>query len=163
LDRRISKAAGDIQAAVTESGTTLTDLCGIGALTAGKILGRVGTIGRFRSSAAFATYTGTAPIDVSSGDSVRHRLSRAGDRQLNLCLHVMALTQIRQDTPGRTYYLRKRSDGKSHKEAMRCHKRRLSDIVYRQLRHDVDELASNPSGHSGPAPQSNAASSNTAH
>jgi len=69
---------------------------------------------------------------------VRHRLSRAGDRQLNLCLHVMALTQIRQDTSGRAYYLRKRSEGKGHKEAMRCLKRRLSDVVYRQLRHDAN-------------------------
>jgi transposase len=120
LDRRIAKAAADIQTAVTASGTTLTELCGIGALTAGKILGRVGTIDRFRSAAAFASYTGAAPIEVSSGDVVRHRLSRAGDRQLNCCLHVMALTQIRQDTPGRTYYLRKRTEGKGHKEAMRC-------------------------------------------
>lgn len=163
LDRRITKAAADIQAAVTDSGTTLTDLCGIGALTAGTILGRVGTIDRFRSAAAFATYTGTAPIDVSSGDVVRHRLSRAGDRQLNRCLHVMALTQIRQDTPGRTYYLRKRTDGKGHKEAMRCLKRRLSDIVYRQLRHDADGLEAGPGGHSGAALSSSAASSNPAH
>ncbi|HVQ49057.1 MAG TPA: transposase [Mycobacterium sp.] len=65
LDRRIAKAAADIQAAVTDSGTTLTALCGVGALTAGKIPGRVGTINRFRSAAAFATYTGTAPIDAS--------------------------------------------------------------------------------------------------
>jgi transposase len=144
LDRRIAKAAADIQTAVTDSGTTLTDLCGIGALTAGKILGRVGTINRFRSAAAFATYTGTAPIDVSSGDVVRHRLSRAGDRQLNLCLHVMALTQIRQDTPGRAYYSRKRTQGKSHKEAMRCLKRRLSDVVYQQLRHDANWMEAGP-------------------
>ncbi len=79
-------------------------------MIAGKILGRVGTITRFRSAAAFASYTGTAPIEVSSGDVVRHRLSRAGDRQLNFCLHVMALTQVRQNTPGRAYYLRKRSN-----------------------------------------------------
>ncbi len=163
LDRRIAKAAADIQTAVTDSGTTLTELCGIGALTAGKILGRVGTIDRFRSAAAFATYTGTAPIDVSSGDVVRHRLSRAGDRQLNLCLHVMALTQIRQDTPGRAYYLRKRTEGKSHKEAMRCLKRRLSDVVYRQLRHDANRLEAGPGGHSGAALSSSAASSNPAH
>jgi transposase len=155
LDRRITKAAADIQAAVTESG--------IGALTAGKILDRVGTIDRFRSAAAFATYTGTAPIDVSSGDVVRHRLSRAGDRQLNLCLHVMALTQIRQDTPGRTYCLRKRADRKGHKEAMRCLKRRLSDVVYRQLRHDADGPGAGPGGHTGTALQSSAASSNPAH
>ena len=118
LDRRIAKATADIETAVTASGTTLTELRGIGALTAGTILGRVGSISRFRSAAAFATYTGTAPIDVSSGDVVRHRLSRAGDRQLNRCLHVMALTQIRLDTPGRTYYLRKRTDGKGHEPAV---------------------------------------------
>ncbi|WP_253946975.1 IS110 family transposase [Mycolicibacterium rhodesiae] len=74
-------------------------------------MGRVGRIDRFRSAAAFATYSGTVPIDVSSGDVVRQRLSRAGDRQLNLCLHVMALTQIRQDTPGKAYSLRKRTEG----------------------------------------------------
>src|SRR5277367_5455830 len=162
LDRRIAKAAADIKTAVTASGTTLTELCGIGDLTAGKILGRVGTIDRFRSAAAFATYTGTAPIDVSSGDVVRHRLSRAGDRQLNLCLHVMALTQVRQDTQGRAYYLRKRTDGKGHKEAMRCLKRRLSDVVYRQLRHDANRLEAGPGGHSGAALKSSAASSNPA-
>ena len=65
LDRRIAKAASDIQAAVTDSGATLTDLCGVGALTAGKILGRVGTIDRFRSAAAFATYTGAPPQSTS--------------------------------------------------------------------------------------------------
>ena len=158
LDRRIAKAAADIQTAVTASGTTLTELCGIGALTAGKILGGVGTIDRFRSAAAFASYTGTAPIETSSGDVVRHRLSRAGDRQLNLCLHVMAVTQIRQDTPGRAYYLRKRTEGKGHKEAMRCLKRRLSDVVYRQLLRDTTRLGAGPGGHSGAALLSSAAS-----
>ncbi|HVQ50486.1 MAG TPA: transposase [Mycobacterium sp.] len=102
-------------------------------------------------------------MDVSSGDVVRHRLSRAGDRQLNLCLHVMALTQIRQDTSGRAYYLRKRSEGKGHKEAMRCLKRRLSDVVYRQLRHDANNRPeAGPGGHSGAALSSSAASSNPA-
>ena len=120
-------------AAVADSGTTLTELRGIGDLTAGKILARVGDISRFRSAAAFASYTGTAPIEVSSGDVVRHRLSRAGDRQLNCCLHTMAITQIRHDSPGRAYYQRKRAAGKSHKEALRCLKRRLSDVVYRRL------------------------------
>jgi transposase len=118
LDRRIAKAASDIQAAVTDSGATLTELCGIGALTAGKILGRVGTIDRFRSASAFATYTGTAPIDASSGDIVRHRLSRAGDRQLNLCLHVMALTQFgRTPLAGRITYA---SEAKARVTKKRC-------------------------------------------
>ena len=138
LDRSIDKAAHDIEDAVEASGTTLTQLHGIGALTAAKILSRVGAIRRFRSPAAFASYTGTAPIEVSSGEVVRHRLSRAGDRQLNFCLHVMAITQIRQNTPGRAYYLRKRASGKNHNEAMRCLKRRLADTVYRQLLNDAN-------------------------
>jgi len=120
LDRRIATASTQISDAVTASGTTLTQLRGIGDLTAGKIIGRVGDITRFRSPAAFASYTGTAPIEVSSGDVVRHRLSRAGDRQLNYCLHVAAITQLRHDCPGRDYYLRKRACGKGHKEALRC-------------------------------------------
>ncbi len=138
LDRRIAKAANDIQMAVSASGATLTELHGLGVLTAGKILGRVGDVRRFRSAAAFASYTGTAPIEVSSGEVVRHRLSRAGDRQLNFCLHVMAIAQVRHNTSGRAYYLRKRSEGKSRNEAMRCLKRRLSDNVYRQLIGDAD-------------------------
>ena len=92
---------------------------------------------RFRSAGAFASYNGTSPIEASSGDVVRHRLSRAGDRQLNCCLHIMAITQIRLSGPGRTYYQRKRANGKGHKEALRCLKRRLSDIVYRQLLKDA--------------------------
>ena len=79
-----------------------TPLGGIGDLTAGKILGRVEDITRFRSPAAFASYTGTAPIEASSGDVVRHRLSRAGDRQLNCCLHVAAITQLKHDCPDGT-------------------------------------------------------------
>jgi transposase len=158
LDRRIAKAANDIQMAVSASDTTLTALHGLGALTAGKILGRVGDVSRFRSAAAFASYTGTAPIEVSSGEVVRHRLSRAGDRQLNFCLHVMAIAQIRHDTPGRAYYLRKRSEGKNHNDAMRCLKRRLSDIVYRQLIGDAVKQKAGPGGHSGAALSSRAAS-----
>jgi transposase len=132
LDRRITTATNQISTAVAASATNLTQLRGIGDLTAGKILARVGDVTRFRSPAAFASYTGTAPIEASSGDVVRHRLSPAADRQLNCCLHIMAISQIQRDSPGRNYYLRKRAEGKGHKEAMRCLKRRLSDVVYRQ-------------------------------
>lgn len=157
LDRRISKSTRDIDAAVKASGTTLPELHGVGALIAGKILGRVGDINRFRSAAAFASYTGTAPIEVSSGDVVRHRLSRAGDRQLNFCLHVIAITQVRHHTLAKDYYLRKRSEGKNHKEAMRCLKRHLSNVVYQQMRHDAERHKADPGGHSGAALSSRAA------
>jgi transposase len=115
LDRRIATANTQIAQEVRASGTTLTDLRGIATLNAAKILARVGDIRRFRSAAAFASYTGTAPIEVSSGDVVRHRLSRAGDRQLNYCLHTMATPRsATQDRVG-VYYQRKRASGKGHK------------------------------------------------
>jgi hypothetical protein len=91
-------------------------------------------------------------------DVVRHRLSRAGDRQLNYCLHIMAISQIRQDTPGKEYYLRKRSHGKGHNEAMRCLKRRLPDVVYRQLVNVAATMAAGPEGHSRTTLMSSAAS-----
>jgi transposase len=160
LDRRIAATATEITTAVQASGSTLTQLHGIGNLLAGKILARVGDISRFRSAAAFASYTGTAPIEVSSGDVVRHRLSRAGDRQLNSCLHIMAITQIRHDTPGRAYYQRKRAAGKSHREALRCLKRQLSDAVYRRLLRDAQPNSeTGPGGHQGATPTSSAAGS----
>ncbi|MGH4010359.1 MAG: transposase [Pseudonocardiaceae bacterium] len=135
-------------------------LHGIGRLLAGKILALVGCIDRFRSAAAFASYTGTAPIEASSGDVIRHRLSRAGNRQLNHCLHMMAITQLSHDTRGRAYYQSKRAAGKSHREALRCLKRRLSDAVYRRLVRDAHpDTATGPGGHPGATTQSCAAGS----
>jgi transposase len=137
LDARLKYIAGQIAALVTASGTTLTSLYGIGPLIAGRILAEVGDIARFATRDKFASYNGTAPIDVSSGDQVRHRLSRAGNRRINHALHMMAVTQIRYPgTDGRRYYERKRAEGKTPKEALRCLKRQLSDQVYRQLVRD---------------------------
>lgn len=160
LDRRVATVTTDISDALAASGSTLTQLRGLGDLTAGKILARVGDVRRFRSPAAFASYTGTAPIEVSSGDIVRHRLSRAGDRQLNYCLHTMALSQIKNDGTGRAYYLAKRAATKGHKEAMRCLKRRLSDLVYRQLLRDADlQIGTGPGGQQGASTKSSAVGS----
>ena len=97
------------------------------------MLVEVGDITRFPSKAHFASWNGTAPIDASSGEQVRHRLSRGGNRQINRVLHIMARVQIRNPSVGRDYYDRKKGDGKSPMEAMRCVKRRLSDIVYQQM------------------------------
>jgi transposase len=145
LDRRIAAVTEQLSIAVQASGTTLTTLYGVGAVVAAKLLARTGPISRFRSADAFASYAGVAPIEVSSGDVVRHRLSRAGDRQLNYALHVIAITQIRRDTPGKIYYQAKRAAGKSHKEALRCLKRRLADVVYRTMIRDT-ETSLIPSG-----------------
>jgi transposase len=109
--------------------------------------------------------TGTAPIDASSGEQNRHRLSRAGNRRMNHMLHIAAISQIRLDTDGRAYYRRKRAAGKTKLEALRCLKRRISDALYRQLLADAErarlaDLAeaagTGPGGHCGATQESSA-------
>jgi hypothetical protein len=119
-------------------------------------------VARFPDRYHFASWTGTAPIDASSGEQLRHRLSRAGNRRLNHVLYMAGIVQIRHDTPGRAYYRRKLAEGKTSMEAMRCLRRRLSDVIYRQLRADAIKQAdqadrAGPGGHSGATLQSSAA------
>ena len=134
LDARIKYIGTQIAALVTASATSLTGLFGIGPVIAGRILAEAGDVARFAPKDAFASYNGTAPIDASSGDQIRHRLSRAGNRRINHALHMTAVTQIRYPaTPGRPYYERKRTEGKTPTEAQRCLKRRPSDLVSYQL------------------------------
>ena len=123
------------------TGTSLLDLHGIGPSGAARLLVEVGDITRFPDRNHFASWTGTAPIDASSGDHVRHRLSRGGNRQINRVLHIMATVQLRTATEGRAYYDRKKATGKTSMEAMRCLKRRLSDIVYRTMLADYTAAA----------------------
>ncbi len=135
----------------------MTSLYGVGPVTAAKILGEVRDIARFATRNHFATFTGAAPIEASSGDVIRHRLNRGGNRKLNHALHMIAIVQIRRDGPSRTYYLRKRAEGKSKKEALRCLKRRISDVVYRQLLIDAGlDVKAGPGGQSGASLQSSA-------
>ena len=126
------------------------DLHGIGPAGAARILADVGDVARFGDRNHFASWTGTAPIDASSGEQIRHRLSRAGNRRMNHVLYIAAFVQLRHDTPGRAYYRRKLAAGKTPMEAMRCLKRRLSDAVYRQLRadsqHNNTTLEAGPGG-----------------
>ena len=122
---------------VKATGTTLLDLHGIGPTGAARLLVEVGDITRFPNKAHFASWNGTAPLDASSGDQVRHRLSRKGNRQINRVLHTMARVQLRNPTEGRAYYDRKKADGKGPMEAMRCVKRRLSDIVFQTMLNDA--------------------------
>jgi transposase len=119
---------------VQDSGTGLAGLFGIGPVIAGRLLAEAAGVHRFPSKDHFATCNGTAPLDVSSGEHVRYRLSRSGNRRINHAIHMMAVTQIRnRASDGRAYYERKRLEGKTGKEALRCLKRRLSDVIYRQL------------------------------
>ena len=152
LDAKIKAADRELHELIDETGSTLRDLHGIGPSNAARLIGDIGDIGRFPTKATFASWNGTAPLDASSGDNNRHRLSRAGNRRINRVLHVMAIVQLRSDTEGRRYFDRKRAAGKTGMEAMRCLKRRLSDVVYKQMRDDTQRLlVTGPGGQSGAA------------
>ena len=134
LDRKIADLNRRIEAEVEACGTTLlTEIFGIGPILAAKIIGTVGDVARFPTKAHFASYAGTAPVEASSGEVVRHRLSLAGNRKLNNALHMVAVCQARSDARGGGYYRKKIAEGKSRKEALRCLKRRVCDAVFRRL------------------------------
>ena len=137
VDKKIKALTTDLKAMVQARGSTLMDLPGVGPVVAARILADVGDVARFADRNRFASWTGTAPLDASSGEQIRHRLSRAGNRKMNHMLHIAAATQARLDTEGRAYYRRKIAEGKTRMEAMRCLKRRISDAVYRQLLADA--------------------------
>ncbi len=136
LDRDLVAVRARITEAVEASKTSLTDIFGVGPVTAALVLGHSGDVGRFATRNHYASYNGTAPLEASSGPKKRHRLNPRGNRQLNHALHMAAVTQVGHDTPGRAYYQRKIAEGKSKKEALRALKRRISDVVYRALLED---------------------------
>jgi transposase len=125
---------------------SLLALTGCGPLTAAKLVGETAGIGRFRSRAAFARHNGSAPLPVWSGNTERHRLSRTGNRQLNVALHRIAITQLQREGPGKTYLEHRRALGSTKTEAIRALRRRISDEVFRRMRHDEAARAAGPSG-----------------
>jgi transposase len=137
LDRRVATLEAEIAAKVSQSGSRLPAMRGVGPLTAAKILGEVGDVSKLRSAPAFARLAGTAPLPASSGSTTRHRLNRGGNRQLNLALHSIALSRYRYDPETRAYVERRRAEGKSFKEALRCLKRHLANVIYRQMTADL--------------------------
>ncbi len=137
LTGRINVLQQRIAALVADAAPTLLAMPGVGALTAAKIVGESAGIARFKSEAAFARHAGIAPIPVWSGNTAgRVRLTRSGNRQLNAAVHRIAVTQIRMDGLGKTYYEKKKAEGMSTPEALRCLKRRLARIVYNHLKTD---------------------------
>ena len=162
IEKKVKALTRELKEMVLATGSTLMELPGVGPVVAARTLADTGDVARFADRNKYASWTGTAPIEASSGEVVRHRLSRAGNRRMNHMIHIAAATQIRLDTPGRAYYRRKLAAGKSRREAMRCLKRRISDALYRQLRADAKRTSAHgveagPGGHSGAALQSSAA------
>jgi len=133
LDSAMRASKRRVAAAVAASGTSLTEIHGVGPIIAAMIVAQTGDIGRFPTCGHYASYNATAPIEASSGPKARHRLNPRGNRQLNWAIHTIAITQLRYDTAGRRFYDRKVAEGKTTKEALRALKRRLSDVVYRHL------------------------------
>jgi transposase len=134
LNRAINELDQELQARATEVAPALLELPGCAAVTAAKLLAEIGPIDRFKSDAQLARHSGVAPLEASSGRTQRHRLDRGGNRQLNAALYRIAITQARYYAPARAYLERKRSEGKSRREALRCLKRLLVRVVFNTLK-----------------------------
>jgi transposase len=142
LDAQLRDTNKKLAAAVKASGTSVTGIFGVGPVIAGTVIGDVRHVSRFPSRDHFAAYNGTAPVEVSSGGRKIYRLSLRGNRRLNHAIHMAAISQIRhKHSQGRAYYEKKTSEGKTHKEALRALKRRISDAIYAALLADTRQAA----------------------
>jgi len=168
LDAQRREIKKKLATAVKASGTSTTQIFGVGPVIAATVIGDVVTVARFPRRDHFAAYNGTAPVEVSSGEKKIYRLSLRGNRRLNHAIHMAAITQIRyKHSDGRGYYERKIAEGKTHKEALRCLKRRISDALYARLRADARNAAAastrDPGGQPGNDSVSSAAGSHPEH
>jgi transposase len=144
LTQSVKRLERRIDALMREVAPSLLSLAGCAALSAAKLVAETADVSRFRSSAAFAMHNGTAPIPVWSGNHERHRLNRGGNRQLNVALHRIAITQMRLGGPASTYIARRLSMGNTKTEAIRALRRQISDEVYRRLRQDHSARSAAP-------------------
>jgi transposase len=150
VDAQLRQTSKRLAAAVKASGTSLTQVFGIGPVIAGIVIGDVAEVSRFPGRDHFAAYNGTAPVEVSSGNRKVHRLSLRGNRRINHAIHMAAITQIRhRHSKGRAYYDKKLAEGKTHKEALRCLKRQISDAIFARLQADARKVAARATGPGG--------------
>jgi transposase len=161
VDVQLRATRKKLAAAVRASHTTLTQVFGVGPVIAGTIIGDVSDVARFPSRDHFAAYNGTAPVEVSSGSRKTHRLSLRGNRRINHAIHMAAITQLRhKHSEGRAYYDKKVAEGKTHKEALRSLKRKISDAIFARLQADARQARTKgPGGQPGNGSDSSAASS----
>src|SRR4051794_12179581 len=134
LNRAIAELDQELEQRTAEIAPALLELPGCAAVTAAKLLAEIGPVDRFRSDAQLARHAGVAPLEASSGRTQRHRLDRGGNRQLNAALYRIAITQSRYHDGARAYLERKRAEGKSRREAIRCLKRLLVRVVFQTLK-----------------------------
>lgn len=141
VDDQLASSKRRIADAVVVSKTSLTDVFGVGPVIAAMCIGFTGDVRRFPTADRFAAYNGTAPIEVSSATHKVFRLSRRGNRRPNHAIpHGGRHTDPSRAQPGPPFYDRKLVEGKSKKMALRALKRRVSDVIYRQLLVDAERL-----------------------
>jgi transposase len=164
-DGRLREVNKKLAAAVQATGTTLTEMFGVGPVIAATVIGEVADVSRFATRDGFAAYNGTAPIEVSSGKRTVHRLSRRGNRKLNHAAHMTAVTQVGYThSEGRAYYDKKLAEGKTAREALRALKRQVSDAFYKHLKADAARAAAqNAQGPGGQAGNDSVASAADSH
>jgi transposase len=168
VDAQLRETRKKLATAVRASGTTLTEVFGVGPVIAATVIGDVRDVSRFSGRDRFAAYDGTAPIEVSSGNRKVYRLSMRGNRRLNHAIHMAAVTQIRyKHSDGRAYYDKKIAEGKTGKEALRALKRQVSDAIYQHLKADAARAAARsaqgPGGQPGNDSVASAAGSHPEH
>jgi hypothetical protein len=168
IDAAMRGTKHKLTTAVQAAGTTVTEVFGVGPVIAATVLAGARDISRFPSRDHFAACNGTAPIEVSSGQRKIYRLSRRGNRRLNHAIHMAAVTQVsHRHSAGRTYYDRKRAEGKTPKEALRSLKRHISDAIFARLHTDARRAATaeamGPGGQPGNHSVSRAAGSHPEH
>jgi transposase len=134
LDRTIGKLDQELGQRAAALAPRLLELPGCAAVTAAKLLAEIGPIDRFRTDAQLARHSGIAPVEASSGRTQRHRLDRSGNRQLNAAFYRIAITQARYHPAACAYLERKKAEGKSRREAIRCLKRLLVRVVFNILK-----------------------------
>jgi transposase len=160
LDAQMRESKKKLATAVKASGTSLTEIFGVGPVISATVIADAGQVARFPSRDHFAAYDGTAPIEVSSGNRKIHRLSLRGNRRDGHAIHMAAITQIRHPhSDGRAYYDKKVAEGKTHKQALRCLKRRISDAIYARLQAGVRAAAQTPATGPGGQPGNDSDSS----
>ena len=167
LDDQLRETKKKLAAAVRASRTTLTGIFGVGPVVAGTIIGDIGDVSRFPGLDHFAACNGTAPAGVSSGNRKICRLPLRGNRRINHAIHMAAITQLcYKHSPGRAYYDKKTGEGKTHKEALRSLKRRISDAIFARLqagaRQATGARAKGPGGQPGNDSDSSAPGSHPA-
>ena len=145
LSQTIKALQREIAQLVAQIAPQLLSEPGFGPLIAAKLVGEVAGADRFASDAKLARAAGVAPIPVSSGKTNRHRLDRGGNRQINAAIHRVAVTRLRCHPETQDYIARKRSEGKSTKEAIRCLKRHLARRIWHHLQPPHPDQGTQPS------------------